>query len=124
MPTAVEPFEAARRGRGAGSGPACPSWPTPAPPTCTGCASPAWTCPEDHRPEDVTPELAARVCDAFGLFGPAEHCAERLLRARAETGADHVFLFPAHTEATGYDLPVGEVAAFRDVIGPRLAAAG
>lgn len=74
--------------------------------------------PEDHRPEDLTPALAVRVCDALGLLGPAEHCAERLLRARAETGAEHVFLFPAHTEATGYDLPGSEVAAFRDVIGP------
>ena len=78
--------------------------------------------PDDHRPEDLPPALAARVCDAFGLFGPPEHCADRLLRAREETGADHVFLFPSHTEASGYDLPAADVAAFRDVIGPRLAA--
>lgn len=75
---------------------------------------------EDYRPEDVTPDLAARVCEAFGLFGSAEHCADRLVRARAETGVRHVFLFPAHTWATAYDLPFAEVDAFADTIRPRL----
>lgn len=81
---------------------------------------------DDHRPEDITPELAARICDAFGLFGPAEYCAERLLRAKEELeefGREdfHVFFFPAHTFATGYDLPEADVAAFAKTIGPALA---
>lgn len=77
----------------------------------------------DHRPRDIPPELAARICDAFGLFGPAEYCAERLLRAREELarGDDfHVFLFPAHTFAAGYDLPETDVTAFATTLGPRL----
>jgi 5,10-methylenetetrahydromethanopterin reductase len=77
----------------------------------------------DHVPEDISPELADQVCDAFGLFGPPEYCAERLLRAREETGASHVFLFPAHDSTDNYDLPAKEVEAFGRVIGPALRAA-
>ncbi|MGI5224359.1 LLM class flavin-dependent oxidoreductase [Actinoallomurus sp. CA-142502] len=79
---------------------------------------------DDHRPGDIPPELATEICDAFGLFGPAEYCAERLLRAREEIGRGddlHVFFFPAHTFASGYDLPEKDVAAFAETIGPRLA---
>jgi 5,10-methylenetetrahydromethanopterin reductase len=77
---------------------------------------------DDHRAEDIPPELAARICDAFGLFGPAEYCAERLLRAQEEFGGEdfHVFFFPAHTFATGYDLPETDRAAFAKTIGPAL----
>ncbi len=76
--------------------------------------------PDEHDPHDLSPELAERVCDAYGLFGPPEHCAERLLRARAETGADHVFLFPAHTWAGAYDLPEAEISAFAGPLGGAL----
>lgn len=75
---------------------------------------------DDAAPESIPEDLAARVCDAFGLFGPPEHCAERLQRARDEAGVEHVFLFPAHTLEGGYEMPVREVEAFRAVIGPRL----
>jgi 5,10-methylenetetrahydromethanopterin reductase len=71
-------------------------------------------------PESIGDELAGRVCEAFGLFGPPEHCAERLLRARAEAGVEHVFLFPAHTRDGSYEMPLREVEAMRRVIGPRL----
>ncbi|MBO0703717.1 MAG: LLM class flavin-dependent oxidoreductase [Candidatus Dormibacteraeota bacterium] len=77
--------------------------------------------PDDHRPEELPDSVVERICDAFGLFGPAEHCAERLLRAREEAGVDHVFLFPSHTADQSYELPVREVEAFSRVIGPRLA---
>ena len=33
---------------------------------------------------------------------------------------EHVFLFPAHTLAGGYDMPEREIEAFRRVIRPRL----
>ena len=33
---------------------------------------------------------------------------------------EHVFLFPAHTFAGGYDMPEREIEAFRRVIRPRL----
>jgi 5,10-methylenetetrahydromethanopterin reductase len=60
------------------------------------------------------------ICDAFGLFGSAEHCAERLLRAREEVGLEHAFLFPAHDLGTGYDIPDDVIDAFGRTIGPRL----
>lgn len=76
----------------------------------------------DHDPAGLAPELAATVCDAFGLFGPAEHCAERLLAAHEESGVDHVFFFPSHTAETAYDLPEADVRSISEVIAPRLAA--
>ena len=76
--------------------------------------------PEDPVPEEVSDDLADRICDAFGLFGPPERCAERLLRAHGEAGVDHVFLFPAHTRDGGYDMPEREVVAFERIIRPRL----
>jgi 5,10-methylenetetrahydromethanopterin reductase len=76
--------------------------------------------PEDPTPDAVTDDLAARICDAFGLFGPPEYCLERLLRAREEAGVRHVFLFPAHTQEGGYEMPTREIEAFRRVIRPGL----
>ena len=35
--------------------------------------------PDDHDPERIPDDQAARIADAFGLFGPPEHCLERLL---------------------------------------------
>jgi 5,10-methylenetetrahydromethanopterin reductase len=67
-------------------------------------------------------DLAEGICDAFGLFGGAEHCAERLIRAHEEAGIDHAFLFPAHTFETGCEMPRAEVEAFGRVIRPRLEA--
>jgi len=77
--------------------------------------------PEGKDPSTISESLAERVCDAFGLFGEPEHCAERLVRAHEEAGIEHVFLFPAHGMKTGYELPYAEVEAFRKTIGPRLA---
>jgi len=76
---------------------------------------------DDPAPERITDDLAARICDAFGLFGPAEHCLERLLRAREDASVEHVFLFPAHTAEESYDMPEREVEAFGRVVLPRLA---
>jgi 5,10-methylenetetrahydromethanopterin reductase len=76
--------------------------------------------PPDHEPAAIPDDVAARVCDAFGLFGPPEHCRDRLRRARDEAGVEHVFLFPAHTLDGGGDMPEAEVAAFAHVIGPGL----
>jgi len=71
-------------------------------------------------PRSIDDDLALRVADAFGCFGPPEHCAERLVRAHEEAGVDHVFFFPAHDREGGYALPLGEIDAFRRVIGPRV----
>jgi 5,10-methylenetetrahydromethanopterin reductase len=76
--------------------------------------------PDDIHPDQVSDELAGRICDAFGLFGTSEECAERLQRAVEEAGVQHVFLFPSHTVDGGYHMPAEEVEAFRRVIRPSL----
>jgi 5,10-methylenetetrahydromethanopterin reductase len=76
--------------------------------------------PDPVAPDRISPDLAARIADAFGLFGPPEHCRDRLLRAHEEAGIDRVLLFPAHTLEGGYDMPEREVEAFRRVIRPGL----
>jgi 5,10-methylenetetrahydromethanopterin reductase len=75
---------------------------------------------EPLDPAAIPDEEAHRIADAFGIFGPPERCAERLLQAREEAGVEHVFLFPAHDLAGGYDMPEAEVEAFARVICPRL----
>jgi 5,10-methylenetetrahydromethanopterin reductase len=73
-----------------------------------------------HDPTAIPENRARQIADAFGLFGPPERCAERLLQAREEAGVEHVFLFPAHDLARGYEMPDAEVDAFEGVIRPRL----
>jgi 5,10-methylenetetrahydromethanopterin reductase len=75
---------------------------------------------EAHYPTAIPEHQARQIADAFGLFGPPERCAERLLRAREEAGVDQVFLFPAHDLDGGYEIPEAEVEAFEAVIRPRL----
>jgi 5,10-methylenetetrahydromethanopterin reductase len=75
---------------------------------------------ETHDPAAISEEHAHRIADAFGLFGPPELCAERLLRARDEAGVEDVFLFPAHDLMGGYNMPDAEVQAFEHIIRPRL----
>jgi 5,10-methylenetetrahydromethanopterin reductase len=75
---------------------------------------------EDQPPEEIPADQVDRIADAFGLFGPPERCAERLLEAQQVSGVEHVFLFPAHTLESGYDLPIREVEAFGRVIRPCL----
>lgn len=75
--------------------------------------------PADFDPERLDDVLAHRIVDAFGLFGPAEQCAERLLRAREEIGLERAFLFPGHTWANHYQLPTAEMEAFGATIGAR-----
>ena len=77
---------------------------------------------QDHDPTTIPEDRARQIADAFGLFGPPERCAERLLQAREEAGVEHVFLFPAHDLERGYDIPEAEVEAFERVIRPRLEA--
>ena len=75
---------------------------------------------EAHDPAAIPEDQAHRIADAFGLFGPPERCADRLLQAREEAGIDSVFLFPAHDLAGGYDMPEAPLRAFAEVIGKRL----
>ena len=77
---------------------------------------------DDFVPENISDSQAEAICDAFGLFGTPDECLARLRRAKAESGIDHVFIFPTHTREGGYDMPRADVDAFRDVIIPGLAA--
>ena len=76
--------------------------------------------PEPLDPSAIPEDQARRIADAFGLFGPPERCAERLLQAREEAGVEEVFLFPAHDLAGGYEMPEAEMEAFERIIRPRL----
>lgn len=76
--------------------------------------------PEDVVPEDIGEAQAEAICDAFGLFGTPQECLDRLKRAEVESGIDHVFLFPTHTQEGGYEMPRAVVEAFRTVILPGL----
>ena len=75
---------------------------------------------QNHDPATIPEDRARQIADAFGLFGPPENCAERLLQAREEAGVEHVFLFPALDLERGYDIPEAEVEAFERIIRPRL----
>jgi len=77
---------------------------------------------DDFVPESISDAQAAEICDAFGLFGTAEECLARLKRARSESGVEHVFIFPTHTQEGGYDMPQADVDAFRETIIPGLLA--
>ena len=78
--------------------------------------------PKDIEPDQISEELAARICDAWGLYGSPEECADRLERAVEEAGLEHVFLFPSHTIAGGYWMPTLEIDTFRRAIKPKLTA--
>ena len=78
--------------------------------------------PDDFVPDRISDAQAAEICDAFGLFGTREECLARLKRARDESGIDHVFVFPTHTQEGGYDMPRAEVDAFGETIIPGLGA--
>ncbi|WP_051581579.1 LLM class flavin-dependent oxidoreductase [Pseudonocardia acaciae] len=124
VPTAIEPFDTAREWPRRWFRPGTPFLSYPSGANLRWLRAAGIDIPAGHDPAELSPELAARVCDAFGLFGPPEYCADRLLAANQESGVRHVFLFPSHTAETGYDLPQADVTAFGKVIGPRLAREG
>jgi 5,10-methylenetetrahydromethanopterin reductase len=67
----------------------------------------------------VPDEVVAQLCDALGLIGTAEYCAERI-GEMTKLGVRNLYLMPLQT----FVGPDAEVRAFRDVICPRLRAAG
>jgi 5,10-methylenetetrahydromethanopterin reductase len=67
----------------------------------------------------VDDETIAELCDAYGLIGTPEHCAARIAEM-AKLGVRNVYLMGFQTFAP----PEAEVRAFRDVVFPRLHAAG
>lgn len=67
----------------------------------------------------VPDEVVAQLCDALGLVGTPEHCADRIAEM-AKLGARSLYLMPFQT----FVGPEEEVRAFRDAVFPRLRAAG
>ena len=67
----------------------------------------------------VPDEVVAQLCDAIGLIGTPEDCAARVVEL-AKLGVRNLYLMPLLTFAP----PEAEVAAFRDTVFPRIAAAG
>jgi hypothetical protein len=67
----------------------------------------------------VPDDVVAQLCDALGLVGTPEYCAQRLLDM-AKVGVTSLYLMPLQT----FVGPEQEVRAFRDVVLPRLHAAG
>jgi 5,10-methylenetetrahydromethanopterin reductase len=66
----------------------------------------------------VPDEVVAQLCDALGLVGTPEHCADRIVEM-TKLGVRNLYLMPLQT----FTPPEQEVAAFRDVVFPRLRAA-
>jgi len=64
-------------------------------------------------------EIVAQVCDALGLAGTPEYCAQRICEM-TKLGARNLYLMPFQTFAP----PESEITAFRDVIFPHLRASG
>ncbi|MGH7311764.1 MAG: LLM class flavin-dependent oxidoreductase [Candidatus Rokuibacteriota bacterium] len=67
----------------------------------------------------VPDEVVGQLCDALGLIGRPADCAERIIEM-TKLGIRNLYLMPLETFAP----PVREIAAFRDVVLPRLRAAG
>jgi len=65
----------------------------------------------------VPDEVVAQLCEAMGLIGTAEGCAARIVELTT-LGVRSLYLMPLETFAP----PTREIAAFRDVVFPRLAA--
>ncbi len=65
----------------------------------------------------VPDEVTAQLCDAIGLIGTPADCAARILEM-AKLGVRNLYLMPLETFAP----PEAEIAAFRDVVFPRLRA--
>jgi 5,10-methylenetetrahydromethanopterin reductase len=67
----------------------------------------------------VPDEVVAQLADALGLIGTPEYCADRI-REMTTLGVRNLYLMPLQT----FVGPEAEVRAFRDVIFPKLHAAG
>jgi 5,10-methylenetetrahydromethanopterin reductase len=67
----------------------------------------------------VPDEVIAPLCDALGLIGTPEYCAQRLMDMAA-AGMTNLYLMPFQT----FVGPEQEVRAFREVVFPHLRAAG
>jgi 5,10-methylenetetrahydromethanopterin reductase len=67
----------------------------------------------------VADDVIAQLCDALGLVGTPEHCAQRIAEM-SRHGVRNLYLMTLQT----FVGPERELQAFREVVVPRLAAAG
>jgi 5,10-methylenetetrahydromethanopterin reductase len=67
----------------------------------------------------VPDEVVTQLCDAIGLIGTPDACTRRIVEM-TRLGVQNLYLMPFQTFAA----PTQEVRAFRDVVFPRLRAAG
>ena len=67
----------------------------------------------------VPDDVVAQLCDAYGLVGTPEYCADRIAEM-TKLGVRNLYLMAFQTFAP----PEAEIAAFRDVVFPRLAKLG
>ena len=67
----------------------------------------------------VSDDVVAELCDALGLVGTPASCADRIAEM-TKLGVHNLYLMPFQTFAP----PEPEIAAFRDVVFPRLGALG
>jgi 5,10-methylenetetrahydromethanopterin reductase len=67
----------------------------------------------------VPDDVVAQLCDAMGLVGTPADCAARIVEM-TKLGVQNLYVMPLLT----FGLPEPELAAFRDVVFPKLAAAG
>jgi alkanesulfonate monooxygenase SsuD/methylene tetrahydromethanopterin reductase-like flavin-dependent oxidoreductase (luciferase family) len=67
----------------------------------------------------VPDEVVAQLCEALGLVGTPDDCAARIVEM-TKLGVQNLYLMPFQT----FTAPEPEVRAFRDVVFPRLGAAG
>jgi 5,10-methylenetetrahydromethanopterin reductase len=67
----------------------------------------------------VSDDLVAEMCDALGLVGTPEYCADRIIEM-SKLGVRNIYLMPFQTFAT----PEAEIPGFRDVVFPRLRSLG
>ncbi len=67
----------------------------------------------------VPDDVVAQLCDALGLIGTPEYCAQRIIEM-AEVGATKLYLMPFQT----FVGPEQEIRAFRDIVFPHLRSKG
>jgi 5,10-methylenetetrahydromethanopterin reductase len=67
----------------------------------------------------VPDDVVVQLCDAMGLVGTPADCAARIVEM-TKLGVQNLYVMPLLT----FGLPEPELAAFRDVVFPKLAAAG
>jgi 5,10-methylenetetrahydromethanopterin reductase len=67
----------------------------------------------------VPDEVIGELCDAYGLIGTPEHCATRITEMH-KLGVQNLYVMGFQTFAP----PEAEIRGFRDVVFPRLRAAG